>query len=481
MEEVVRFNRFQSENQTVSSQGYRQTEKDQLYWVNLWIKKFYLAAKEQNVPYDKRLQMRGLIELFLWRNPGSPYLIDLAIVQKFSHDFREIGADSLRFFYSFTAISKQHVAVLGDLGVAKNEITKTPEEKKSTPILPMKPSSVSSEINRSNIAPVQYESKVTQVPLKAEVGEKKNAVQSKKEKKVRQQSHLQVAMNNSERAELLDKLKSYITVRNYSCNTLDNYMSAVARFLNRLTPDSSRDWSETFKKHLIYLKEQEQLAPNTINQHAASIAYFLEEVLDLSPGDDICIRMKTGHPLPRVHSTQNIARIIMCPTNQKHRLILTLTYGCGLRLGEVVALKAEDIDIERGVLWVRGGKGKKDRMVMLDNTLKPHVTEWLRSDDCGKTFLFEGYIDNKALSKRTVEKIYTTSCKKLNINNQGGLHSLRHSFATHLLEQGVNLRYIQTLLGHASSKTTEIYTHVAAHNIAGIRSPIAGLLGESGR
>jgi site-specific recombinase XerD len=114
-------------------------------------------------------------------------------------------------------------------------------------------------------------------------------------------------------------------------------------------------------------------------------------------------------------------------------------------------------------------------MVMLDEKLVSYVRSWLQNG-CGKDYLFEGYTPGDAISKRTISKVYTDTCKKLNINHQGGIHSLRHSFATHLLEQGVNLRYIQTLLGHASSKTTEIYTHVAAHNITSIRSPIAGML-----
>jgi site-specific recombinase XerD len=138
-------------------------------------------------------------------------------------------------------------------------------------------------------------------------------------------------------------------------------------------------------------------------------------------------------------------------------------------------LKPQDVDLNRKVLWIRKGKGKKDRMVMLDQNLLPHVESWLKNG-CGTTYLFEGYNPGIALSKRTIEKIYTNNCEKLNIDHQGGIHSLRHSFATHLLEQGVNLRYIQVLLGHASTKTTEIYTHVAAHNITSIRSPIAGLI-----
>jgi site-specific recombinase XerD len=154
-----------------------------------------------------------------------------------------------------------------------------------------------------------------------------------------------------------------------------------------------------------------------------------------------------------------------------------ITYGCGLRLGEVQTLKPQDIDLERHVLWVRKGKGKKDRMIMLDQELVPLLRKWIPMTS-GQSYLFEGYRENRALSKRTIEKIYEHACQRLRTSSNGGIHSLRHSFATHLLEQGTDLRYIQELLGHASSKTTEIYTHVAAHKIMGIRSPIAGLIGE---
>jgi integrase/recombinase XerD len=201
----------------------------------------------------------------------------------------------------------------------------------------------------------------------------------------------------------------------------------------------------------------------------------MEEVLDVQPGEDLLIRMKTGKALPRVHAPENVSRIINAPSNVKHRLILMLTYGCGLRLGEVCMLKPSDIDIERRVVWVRKGKGKKDRIVMLDDTIAPYLVSWLQTG-CGRKYLFEGYTPGKHLSKRTIEKIYTNACNKQGINTQGGIHSLRHDFATHLLEQGVDLRYIQELLGHSSSKTTEIYTHVAAHKITQIRSPIAVLL-----
>jgi integrase len=112
----------------------------------------------------------------------------------------------------------------------------------------------------------------------------------------------------------------------------------------------------------------------------------MEEVLEISPGEDLFIRMKTGRPLPRVHSQKDIRLIINSPVNFKHRLILMLVYGCGLRLGEVCELKPEDIDLDRKIVWIRKGKGKKDRMIMLDDELSPFVAAWLKCG-CGRLFL----------------------------------------------------------------------------------------------
>jgi integrase/recombinase XerD len=291
--------------------------------------------------------------------------------------------------------------------------------------------------------------------------------------------HLPQKNASDENKVLLERLKKEVKARDYSSSTLRNYISAVAQFLDRLTPESSADWSEAFKEHIIWLRDKKGLSASTVNNYAASISFFFEEVLDVKPGEDFFIRMKIGKPLPRIHSRETVGKILTAPRNVKHRLMLMFGYGCGLRLGEIRSLKPTDIDFDRKVVWVRKGKGKKDRIIMLDQDIAPFVAAWLKTG-CGTTFLFEGYVPGKAISKRTIEKVYDNACLKLGIDNQGGIHSLRHSFATHLLEQGISLRYIQNLLGHASSKTTEIYTHVAAHKITEIRSPIAGLLKTAG-
>jgi integrase/recombinase XerD len=147
-------------------------------------------------------------------------------------------------------------------------------------------------------------------------------------------------------------------------------------------------------------------------------------------------------------------------------------YGCGLRLNELTCLKREDFDLDRDVINIRKAKGMKDRTVMIDPVLKPEIENYLKATE-GQIWLFEGQTPGQKIASRTIELVYDHACEKAGVVKKGGIHCLRHSFATHLLEQGTDLRYIQELLGHSSSKTTEIDTHVSKSAISRIRSPLA--------
>ena len=204
------------------------------------------------------------------------------------------------------------------------------------------------------------------------------------------------------------------------------------------------------------------------------VQFFYLNVLKFKIPVESLPHMKTGRSLPKVYSEQEVEKILSCETNQKHRLILMLAYGCGFRLSELRYLKKIDVQMDRDLIVVRQGKGKKDRVVMLDPVIKSEIEYNLKMTPC-KNYLFEGYASGKALTKSTISKVYQNACQKAGIQIQGGIHTLRHSFATHLLEHGTDLRYIQELLGHTNSKTTEIYTHVSAKIISKIRSPVAHL------
>jgi len=182
-------------------------------------------------------------------------------------------------------------------------------------------------------------------------------------------------------------------------------------------------------------------------------------------------RPKKDRKLPVVLSREEVFKILSSVVNIKHRAILMITYSAGLRVGEVVRLKVEDIDTERKMIHVRGAKGRKDRYTILSDVAIETLNLYLKSYQ-PKIWLFHGKNENSHLTVRSVEKIFDNAVKSAGVTKDVSIHSLRHSFATHLLESGVDLRYIQELLGHKSSKTTEIYTHVSNKDLSRIQSPL---------
>ena len=175
--------------------------------------------------------------------------------------------------------------------------------------------------------------------------------------------------------------------------------------------------------------------------------------------------------LPYIFSKGEVQRLFDQVDNLKHRCLLLLTYGCGLRSGEVVALQLRDVMVDRGQIFVRGGKGKKDRVVMLPKSIVPILQAYMqkyRPDN----WLFPGQNRNRPYSSSSLRMIFKRAISKTGLDKRHKLHNLRHSFATHLMESGTQQRLIQKLLGHKSSKTTEIYTQVSKYSIAQVDSPL---------
>ena len=162
--------------------------------------------------------------------------------------------------------------------------------------------------------------------------------------------------------------------------------------------------------------------------------------------------------------------ILQAHKNIKHRTMLSLIYACGLRRGELLNLKIGDIDSKRGMLRINQGKGAKDRMVPISPKVVDMLREYYRTEK-PKVYLFEGANSGQPYSAKSLENVLNQAVRKSGIHKKPTLHWLRHSYATHLLESGTDLRYIQELLGHKSSKTTEIYTHVSTGNLQQIKSP----------
>ena len=181
--------------------------------------------------------------------------------------------------------------------------------------------------------------------------------------------------------------------------------------------------------------------------------------------------------MPVVLNQKEVSRILSSVNNIKHRAILMLVYSAGLRVSEVVKLKPEDIDTERKLIRMKGAKGRKDRYTILSDAAMETLRIYLQANT-PKNWLFLGQKADSHITTRTVQKIFDDAVKKAGIRKEVSVHSLRHSFATHLLESGTDLRYIQELLGHKSSKTTEIYTHVSNKDLSKIKSPLDSILNQ---
>ena len=271
--------------------------------------------------------------------------------------------------------------------------------------------------------------------------------------------------------KLLMRFKDEMVQRNLSRRTIGNYLSAAASFCawyGSVVEDADAD---AVARYARMLSQERKYSPRTINLVIAALDFFFSKVLGKQDMVSGVSRMKLGRALPKIYSQEEVSRILSALSNTKHRVMLVLAYSCGLRVAELVRLRWRDIDTDRNLIWVRRGKGAKDRSVMLSRTVLKAL-KGFNSSAPGSAYIFAGQDAGSHITARSAEKIYTQACIKAGVEKRGGIHTLRHSFATHLHEKGYDIRIIQELLGHASSKTTEIYTHVSNRTISKVVSPI---------
>jgi integrase/recombinase XerD len=266
--------------------------------------------------------------------------------------------------------------------------------------------------------------------------------------------------------ELLLKLE----LKKYSLNTARTYIAHFEAFINyhKNTPVNALGEVEIND----YLSYQINLgrSDSTLNQIINSIKFYYEIVLGMPNRFYTVDRPQKSERLPEVLSKTEVQRIIDCTSNLKHKCILSTIYSGGLRISEVINLKLKDIDSSRMMIRIECGKGRKDRNTLLSTTLLQNLRKYYLVYK-PKVALFEGQINEK-YSASSIRKILNASCRKAGIKKKVKPHTLRHSFATHLLEQGTDLRTIQTLLGHHSISTTEIYTHVANTSMLSVKNPL---------
>ncbi len=266
--------------------------------------------------------------------------------------------------------------------------------------------------------------------------------------------------------EYIDKLQ----VLRYSKNTVNTYVSMFEEFINYYKDRDLLSLNENdIRKFLLSLVER-GVSYSYQNQSINAIKFYFEIVLGLPNRYYHIERPRKVDRLPLVLSVKEVQSIIKVTTNLKHRAILMTIYSAGLRMSELLGLKLTDILSDRGLILIRNSKGGKDRTTLLGKTTLLVLREYFREYKPVE-YLFEGQKGGR-YSATSVQKVLKNSLKKAKIYKPATVHTLRHSFATHLLEKGTNLRYIQTLLGHSSPKTTEIYTRVSTIDIEDIKNPI---------
>lgn len=260
-------------------------------------------------------------------------------------------------------------------------------------------------------------------------------------------------------------------LRGFSAKTLRAYLGQVERY-HRFVLNSGVAIGEqrTFQRYSLRLLEQGK-SHSYVNQAISAIKFYYASVL-LVKDKSAYIRPKKESKLPQVLSLNEVKRLFLSTENLKHRALLMLTYSSGLRVSEVVKLRLDDLNQERKTVRVRQGKGRKDRLTVLSDQALAVLQQYTRELPDRAAWLFPGQYEGRPLTERSAQKIFEHALAASGIAKQAGIHSLRHSFATHLLEGGIDLRYIQELLGHSSSRTTQRYTHVSTKDISRNKSPL---------
>ena len=265
-----------------------------------------------------------------------------------------------------------------------------------------------------------------------------------------------------------------LTLKNYSHNTIRTYKAMLAGFLEFYSgKDPMHITEEEIREYLLFLIQEKDVSLSYQNQAINAIKFYYEQVLGRPVRTYYIQRPKKGRNLPSVLSENEVQLILNSTDNLKHKAILSLIYSAGLRRSELINLQPGDIDSKRMYVIIRSGKGNKDRYSILSEKVLELLRQYFREYKPGE-WLFEGQYGGQ-YSATSIQNILKQAVRRAGIKKRVTVHTLRHCFATHLLEHGVDLRYIQELLGHQNPKTTEIYTHITQRGLGKIKSPIDGL------
>ena len=264
-----------------------------------------------------------------------------------------------------------------------------------------------------------------------------------------------------------------LETKRYSLSTAQQYVLLFSKFISYFKDKPINEINELDIKKYMHEIVKQGKSVSYQNQAINAIKFYYEQVLDMPQRFYEIQRPHKAQKLPSVLSEAEVSSLISVTKNLKHKAILVTIYSCGLRLSELLNLKLTDVQSDRNLLLVRDGKGMKDRHTILSGTTLALLRKYYLAFR-PKVYLFEGMKGEK-YSQKSVQNIVKQALRLANIKRPASTHTLRHSFATHLLENGTDLRYIQTLLGHSSPKTTEIYAHVSTKGLRDVVSPIEKL------
>jgi len=270
---------------------------------------------------------------------------------------------------------------------------------------------------------------------------------------------------------LRQKMINAMKLRGFSKSTQDSYIMAIARMAGFYKEAPDKISKEKVQAYLLQLWDTKKLSWSSCNVVVSALRFFYVQVLGLEETRLWIPPRKVESKLPEILSKEEVERLLSALVNPKHRTLLMTTYAGGLRVSEVVKLQVKDIDSQRMTIRVKQGKGRKDRYTILSKSLLIQLRDYWKIYRPA-VHLFPGKDLNYPLSRFSACLIYHKAKSKAGITKEGGIHSLRHAFATHMLEAGVDLRTIQLMMGHSSIRSTMRYLHVSSKHMSSIRSPL---------
>jgi site-specific recombinase XerD len=282
---------------------------------------------------------------------------------------------------------------------------------------------------------------------------------------------------SAENMEALQNMVTHLQLKAYSTSTIKTYRNEFAQFLQLLKGRSVTSLEVAdIKRYLVFAMKKEGISENTAHSRLNALKFYFEQVLGREKFFWEIPRPKKPLLLPNVLGEKELMGLFNAITNLKHKAILFTAYSAGLRVSEVISLKMKDIDSDRMVIKIVAAKGKKDRMVGLSLVLLDALRNYIKSvKPRPMVYLFEGEVAGTMYAARSAQKVFQRAKEKAGIRKEVSFHSLRHSFATHLLEKGIDIRFIKDILGHFDIKTTERYVHVRKDKLINITSPLDDL------